>query len=118
MICNPLNALAQSFHHTRRERLVDHGTQTPVVRLIQIEHVPLQRFCKTWEPRLLAGMFAVLGEARVLENRDNIVIASDQPSLANTGEQRKLDTADRVLRPQMCIKWERICFELAADEID
>jgi hypothetical protein len=89
-----------------------------MIRLIRIEHIPLQRLREIRKPRLLAGILTIFGEAGIFENCDHVVVPRDEPCLANAWEDGQTNLANRLLRPQPCIGGEGIRFEFGADQID
>ena len=114
LIGNFLDAPLQPFDHGWRECLMNQCAEAGVVGLVEIEHIAFQRLRKVRQPGLLRSVQPALGKTTVFENRDYIVVAGDEPGLANAGHDWNRDATNRLFRAQAGIKGKRIGFELTA----
>jgi hypothetical protein len=115
-----LNAVPHLLDEPRRERLVDQRSQPGVVGRVLAEHVALQRFEQLAEPRLSGelgrrqGVGLVLDEALVLQNRDRVVVASDEPGRLVRRQDRAVDWR---FGPQPGVEGERVRLEFRTGDV-
>ena len=89
-----LDASPQPLDEAGGERLRDERAQPRVVRVVQVEHVALQRLEETRDPRRLRpllrvhGVQLVLGESVVLQHPGHVLVAGHQPRRPPVAQRR------------------------------
>jgi hypothetical protein len=112
LVRDRLDARLHPVHHGGGERLAHQLPEARVVRRVHVEQVVVERPHRGRHPRQLGR--EVLGEAAVLEDGDDVVVARDEAHREQHGEPRPVDGG---LRAEARVERKGIGLEGRAGEV-